>query len=488
MTLGRTAVVLGGSVAGMCTAGALTDHFDQVVVLERDVLPEDAEHRRGVPQSKHPHFLLNSGRRAIGELFDGFEADLIGGGGMLLNPSLDAAYLEEKGWAARKESSMTMVYSSRILIERVLRDRVRTLANVTVREGVSVDGLQFTDGAVTGVSFTQDGTSETIDADLVVDTMGRGSSVMAWLAQAGYPEPPIKTLDAKVTYVSRWYDLPVDSDRPHDWWWKHIVIMPSVENDPNRPDEHYYLSNFFPIDGNRAIACMGSWGLKMPRTPDELTASAGRLRTPLFLEAMDGSTPTSEVHLTRSTGNVWRRFDKVAKAPAGLVFIGDSICAFNPFYAQGMSSASSSAVLLKKSLDQLSALDAGFAQRFTKDQVALLKVPWGMAMARDRGYEVGEGTETVPRWQQKVMAFAGGKAFQLIVGAAREDEVIDEHFSKVFNLDESMGEMFKSPRVLFGLARYQVKSLFGRTKVQFGFDPLQAPPATDYSKSKQVTA
>lgn len=64
MRLGKTAVVLGGSAAGLCSAGALAPYFDQVLVLERDELPAEAEHRRGVPQSKHPHFLLNSSRSA----------------------------------------------------------------------------------------------------------------------------------------------------------------------------------------------------------------------------------------------------------------------------------------------------------------------------------------------------------------------------------------------------------------------------------------
>ena len=36
MTLGRTAVVLGGSMAGLSAVGALAPHFDQVLVLERD--------------------------------------------------------------------------------------------------------------------------------------------------------------------------------------------------------------------------------------------------------------------------------------------------------------------------------------------------------------------------------------------------------------------------------------------------------------------
>ena len=204
--LGRTAVVLGGSVAGLCAAGALAPYFDEVVVLERDELPPDARHRRGVPQSKHPHFLLNSGRRAVNDLFPGFEEDLIAAGGLHLTASMDTAYLEGPGWTPRKQGALDMVYGSRILIERVLRDKVRQLPNVTIREGASVNGIDTIDGGtpqgrVTGVRFSTPDGDEQIAADLVVDAMGRGSSVSDWLVAAGWPETPVKTLDAKVTYV-----------------------------------------------------------------------------------------------------------------------------------------------------------------------------------------------------------------------------------------------------------------------------------------------
>jgi 2-polyprenyl-6-methoxyphenol hydroxylase-like FAD-dependent oxidoreductase len=475
MKLGRTAVVLGGSAAGLCAAGALAPYFSQVLVLERDELPADAEHRRGVPQSKHPHFLLNSGRRAIGELFPGFEDDLIAAGGLHLMPSMDAAYLDGEGWSARKRSAMTMIYSSRVLIERVLRDKVRELANVTIRERVTVQGLTTRDGSVTGVNLSED---EHLDADFVVDAMGRGSSVGSWLVAAGWPELQIKTLDAKVTYTSRWYELP--DERPPSWWWQHLVIMPT-RHKGEHPDEHEFLVNFFPIEGNRVIACMGSWGLDMPRADDTFVESARRVRTPLFAAAMDKCTPTSEVHLTRSTGNTWRRYDRWATPPRGLAFVGDSICAFNPFYAQGISSASISALSLRAHLSRANHLDAAFSARFLAAQRKLLAVPWRLAMARDQGYACAVGTEKPAEWKRRVLAAVSDPAFSFIVGAAREDPVIDEHFAKVFNLDESLGDMLGNPGVLARLVRHGIRAALGRRRVPFGFDPHAEPPATDYS-------
>jgi hypothetical protein len=47
-----------------------------------------------VPQGKHPHFLLNSGRRAMEQLFPGFEDALIEAGGLHLMPSMAASHCE----------------------------------------------------------------------------------------------------------------------------------------------------------------------------------------------------------------------------------------------------------------------------------------------------------------------------------------------------------------------------------------------------------
>ncbi|MFG2247358.1 NAD(P)/FAD-dependent oxidoreductase [Spirillospora sp. NPDC048823] len=482
----ETAVVLGGSVAGLCAAGALAKHYDKVIVLERDRLPPGAEHRRGVPQSKHPHFLLNSGRRAIDAIFPGFEEALIAAGGLHLMPSMDAAYCENDGWAPRKSGSMTMVYSSRVLIERVLREKIRELPAIEIREGATVTGLRSTEagtarGRVEGVEYrTAGGEEPYLAADLVVDALGRGSSVADWLSGAGWSAPPEKTLDAKVTYTSRWYDLPSADRRPASWWWKHLVVTPTQDTG-DHPDEHDFLSNFFPIEGDRAIVCMGSWGIEMPRKADAFEAGADRVRAAAFGRATRACTPTSEVHLTRATGNKWRRFDLLDVPPIGLVCVGDSICAFNPFYAQGMSSAARSALILGELLRDRDAGGLAFFREFLDRQKKSLDVPWMLAMARDQAYDFATGTEIAPAWRRRMAARLSWPIFNAINAASREDAYVERTFAQVFNLDRSLREMAADPRFWFGIARYKLRQRLGRTVVPGGFDDRQDPPGTDYT-------
>jgi flavin-dependent dehydrogenase len=59
------AVVVGGSLAGMLAARVLSGHFDRVTLLERDRFPETPAARKGLPQGRHVHVLLERGRGAL---------------------------------------------------------------------------------------------------------------------------------------------------------------------------------------------------------------------------------------------------------------------------------------------------------------------------------------------------------------------------------------------------------------------------------------
>jgi len=48
-------------MAGLLAARILSDHFEQVIMIERDTLTGEAKPRKGVPQGRHVHGLLTLG-------------------------------------------------------------------------------------------------------------------------------------------------------------------------------------------------------------------------------------------------------------------------------------------------------------------------------------------------------------------------------------------------------------------------------------------
>src|SRR3982751_6542007 len=129
--VGKQAVVIGAGMAGLAAAGALAEHFDQVVVLERDSLPSEPMHGAGTPQARHVHALLLSGQRALNELFPGFEQDLARAAGARLQAGLDTRF-EPPGYDPfpQRDLGWCGYAASRPTIERVVRRRVEGLANI----------------------------------------------------------------------------------------------------------------------------------------------------------------------------------------------------------------------------------------------------------------------------------------------------------------------------------------------------------------------
>src|SRR5262245_18143137 len=76
----RRAVVIGAGMAGLVAARVLSDHFDEVLLVERDRLNDEAEPRPGVPQAHQPHVLLRRGEEVLSDLFPDLVSALIAGG------------------------------------------------------------------------------------------------------------------------------------------------------------------------------------------------------------------------------------------------------------------------------------------------------------------------------------------------------------------------------------------------------------------------
>src|ERR1700744_73675 len=146
--IGDHAVVLGASMAGLLAARTLSDFFETVTVVERDVLPDDAVNRRGVPQGRHLHALLARGSQVLEELFPGLLDELVTDGVPYFDGrDLSKIYYNLGGHLAVRSGSAescTAYASSRPFLESAVRRRVQAIANVTVLDDHDVVGLTFT--------------------------------------------------------------------------------------------------------------------------------------------------------------------------------------------------------------------------------------------------------------------------------------------------------------------------------------------------------
>jgi 2-polyprenyl-6-methoxyphenol hydroxylase-like FAD-dependent oxidoreductase len=166
-------VVIGGSMAGLLATRVLADHYEQVILVERDNFPPPGEQRRGVPQGRHTHGLLASGRQVLDRLFPGISDQLTQNGAVEGDIVRDSRWFMEGACLSRPESGLNGLLMSRPLLEGAVRTRVLSLPNVTTRQNCDVEGLAATpdNRCVTGVKT--DG--QVVPADLVVDASGRGS-------------------------------------------------------------------------------------------------------------------------------------------------------------------------------------------------------------------------------------------------------------------------------------------------------------------------
>src|ERR1700753_14302 len=71
------ALVIGGGIAGVLAARVLADHFQEVIVVERDHYTVPPLSRSGVPQDRQLHVLLLRGQDILRRLFPQLEDHLL---------------------------------------------------------------------------------------------------------------------------------------------------------------------------------------------------------------------------------------------------------------------------------------------------------------------------------------------------------------------------------------------------------------------------
>lgn len=324
-------VVTGAGTAGLASALALARDGHRVRLIERDEVsatePLDAFHwkRAGIPHFFQPHAFIPRGRQEMRTGFpDVFDALLDAGAWDLdLRPKI-------RGPLRPDDEDIFYLAARRPLIEWALRGAVLNEPGIQVISGARATGFEGVEGDPPRVSAVAT-TGGRMEADLVVDAMGRRTTGDAWIARLGGRPPPVRSTECFIIYYSRYYRVRAGATLPDGPW------IPTP-----RADLGYAAFSTFPGDNDTFAAILAihphDHELKELKNLSTYEAAAAMMpalhswTNPDTAEPITGVLPMGSLQNTLRTTVV--DDDPVA---LGLFGVADAVCHTDPVLALGLS-------------------------------------------------------------------------------------------------------------------------------------------------------
>jgi hypothetical protein len=253
----------------------------------------------------------------------------------------------------------------------------------------------------------------TIDADLVVDATGRGSSSAAWLEELGYQPPANEKVEIGISYMTRSYRRrSTDLDGRQG-----IVVAGSAPNWRNGVMLAQERDSWIVSTG-------GYLGDDAPDNDEGFLAYLATLPTMEIHDVVARAEPLTDYRRYRYVSNLRRRYEKLARFPENYLVFGDAICSFNPVYGQGMTVAAEEALALQRCLQ---AGSNDLARRFFAAAAKLVDIPWDIAVGNDLRHPRVEGARPL------MLRFINWYIGKLHL-AANRDSTLATAFLQVVNL------------------------------------------------------
>ncbi|MGW4484848.1 FAD-dependent oxidoreductase [Amycolatopsis sp. NPDC004368] len=359
----RTAVVLGGSVAGLLAARVLADHADEVVVLERD--EPGLGSRPGAPQGSQTHVLLPAGLQQLERWFPGFTDKAVAAGARLAPARSRHTYAD--GVRKVVGSDTDMLTSSRPFLEARIREHTLALPNVRALVA-RVTGLEFSDSAVTAVRYE----GGRLEAEFFVDAMGRASRLGDWLADAGWEQPPMTRMKIDLNYATA--VLRREGEQP-------AARLGLATYSPGAPSG-IAAAVTCEIEDDRWIATLSGYLDERPGSTPEDFVELCRTALPDEFGAVAGNELLGGITTYRHADSRRRDFHGLKRFPARLVATGDAVASFNPIYGQGMTCAAFHASCLSEYLRSAPDLSVRASEFFALQRV-VVDAAWDLSTGAD---------------------------------------------------------------------------------------------------------
>jgi 2-polyprenyl-6-methoxyphenol hydroxylase-like FAD-dependent oxidoreductase len=434
--MGFKAIVMGGSIAGLLTGRMLSDHFEEVTIIERDTYPTSPqEMRKGVPQAHHTHSLLLQGYTILETLFPNIEQELEQYGAPRIRWG-DEALIMPLARQFAQFPSKPVVTCTRTLLEWQIVQRLKTNPKIKIQVG-TVKNLLLEDQMVKGVML-EDG--QKITADFVVDASGRHSKTPDWLAQAGYELVQATEVDSQVGYASAIFEPPTT----YNLKWKSVLFSSGAVDNPRG-------GIIYPIENGLWQVTLTGIGRAF-HPPDDMEGFknfAKQVDLPCLGEALAEAKPLSPIYKFTRTANLWHHYEKLTKMPGRFVVLGDAACAFNPVYAQGMTVAAMNVMALHKLLSQSSTAftQPDFGLKFQREIARLDGFAWQLATS-----DVREGMIRPLSTKEKIAGWYKDAVFN----ASQYNSEVARIFFEVLHLVRPPSHLFH-PRIVASVTKQTLR-------------------------------
>ncbi|KAK0489401.1 hypothetical protein IW261DRAFT_1390954 [Armillaria novae-zelandiae] len=388
-----TAVICGGSIAGLVAARVCHDHFEDVVIVEPEtwLSSQDAKRtdvwnqenkRTRVMQYGLFHSFLASGYMSCARLFPNLAEEC-----KLSSTRIGPNDQQVHMWGSEVVSPFKQYSGSLPKTLYLGRAGLETLLRRLVLGG-DYKGIRQVIGTAVGISRdvsdpylidsvtvrTPEGTVTDIPAALVIDCTGSAAAGLKWLRREGYGvnntyarnELPLDKLkisyDQKLHYSSLQFHVPPELGRklpglpvPYDECGMIYVFIP----DTDKENRCIYTQR---IEGDFIQFCFSVTGSEsadeLPKTLEEAKDWARNLVTEVpipegwyamldMLKEVQDTMTCSQVRFAPST---WIRYEKGVNLPSNWIATGDSVMRVNPIFGHGCSKAIGGAVCLNKLL------------------------------------------------------------------------------------------------------------------------------------------